>query len=127
MGVPTAAAADEDVYNGKYLELCKGLNLDKNAASRAWDTYLAVKENYSLDVRTYTLFMAFDHAQCDVFLFSRLKLPMFSLQGDPSHWLACAIYVACRNVTEHTVGDSETLIEGNLVSLKRLLRLCNIR
>lgn len=48
-------------------------------------------------------------------------------QGDPSHWLACAIYVACRNVTEHTVVDSETLIEGNLVSLTRLLRLCNIR
>lgn len=41
--------------------------------------------------------------------------------------MACAIYVACRNVTEHTVGDSETLIEGNLVSLTRLLRLCNIR
>lgn len=50
-----------------------------------------------------------------------------SPQGDPCHWLACAIYVACRNVTEHTVGDSETLIEGNLVSLTRLLRLCNIR
>lgn len=35
--------------------------------------------------------------------------------------------MACRNVTEHTVGDSETLIEGNLVSLTQLLRLCNIR
>jgi len=50
-----------------------------------------------------------------------------ALQGDPCHWLACAIYVACRNVTEHAVGDSDTLIEGNLVSLTRLLRLCNIR
>ncbi|XP_060849204.1 retinoblastoma-like protein 1 [Rhopalosiphum padi] len=96
MGVPVGTnLPDDDIYNTKFLDLCKGLNLDKNAASRAWETYMAVKENYSLD-------------------------------GDPSHWLACAIYVACRNVTEHTVGDSETLIEGNLVSLTRLLRLCNI-
>ncbi|VVC27835.1 Retinoblastoma-associated protein, B-box,Retinoblastoma-associated protein, A-box,Cyclin- [Cinara cedri] len=95
MGVPVGTVHDEDVYNGKYLELCKGLNLDKNAANRAWETYQTVRENYSLD-------------------------------GDVSHWLACAIYVACRNVTEHTVGDTETLIEGNLVSLTRLLRLCNI-
>ncbi|XP_050440707.1 retinoblastoma-like protein 1 [Adelges cooleyi] len=95
MGVPRNIGVDAEVFNGKYQELCKGLNLDKNAATRAWTTYCAVKDNYSLD-------------------------------GDPSHWLACAIYVACRNVTEQAVGDSETLIEGNLVSLTRLLRLCNI-
>lgn len=50
MGVPVGISPDDDVYNGKYLELCKGLNLDKNAAGRAWETYLTVKENYSLDV-----------------------------------------------------------------------------
>lgn len=65
MGVPVGSTVvDEDVYNSKYLELCKGLNLDKNAASRAWDTYLAVKENYSLDVRV--VFMSF----CTVLRFS---------------------------------------------------------
>ncbi|XP_050520159.1 retinoblastoma-like protein 1 isoform X2 [Daktulosphaira vitifoliae] len=95
MGVPVTLGVDADIYNGKFQELCKGLNLDKNAANRAWSAYLTVKENYSLD-------------------------------GNPNHWLACAIYVACRNVTEQTVGDSETLIEGNLVSLTRLLRLSNI-
>lgn len=50
MGVPVGVVQDEDVYNTKYLDLCKGLNLDKTAATRAWETYLAVKENYSLDV-----------------------------------------------------------------------------
>jgi len=51
MGVPVGTnVPDEDIYNNKFLDLCKGLNLDKNAASRAWETYLAVKENYSLDV-----------------------------------------------------------------------------
>lgn len=50
MGVPVGINPDDDVYNGKYLELCKGLNLDKSAAGRAWETYLTVKENYSLDV-----------------------------------------------------------------------------
>lgn len=50
MGVPVGVALDEDVYNSKYLELCKGLNLDKNASIRAWETYLSVKEDYSLDV-----------------------------------------------------------------------------
>lgn len=55
MGVPVGAVLDEDVYNNKYLELCKGLNLDKNAASRAWDTYLTVKENYSLDVSIFVV------------------------------------------------------------------------
>lgn len=50
MGVPVVGGLDEDIYNSKYLELCKGLNLDKNASTRAWETYLTVKEDYSLDV-----------------------------------------------------------------------------
>jgi hypothetical protein len=51
MGVPVGTnLPDDDIYNTKFLDLCKGLNLDKNAASRAWETYMAVKENYSLDV-----------------------------------------------------------------------------
>lgn len=51
MGVPVVGTVlDEAVYTSKYADLCKGLNLDKNASSRAWDTYLAVKDNYSLDV-----------------------------------------------------------------------------
>lgn len=50
MGVPVDIVLDKDVYNSKYAELCKGLNLDKNASDRAWSSYLAVKEDYSLDV-----------------------------------------------------------------------------
>ena len=41
-------------------------------------------------------------------------------QGDQIHWLACALYVACRNSTLSTVQG--TVVQGNGVSLTRLLR-----
>nr|XP_018896669.1 PREDICTED: retinoblastoma-like protein 1 isoform X1 [Bemisia tabaci] len=50
----------------------------------------------------------------------------YSLEGDQLHWLACAFYVACRKATPSTVGQPDTLVEGNLVSLTRLLRSCNL-
>ena len=43
-------------------------------------------------------------------------------QGDQIHWLACALYVACRNSTLPTVGQAGATIQGNGVSLARLLR-----
>ncbi|NXA41534.1 RBL1 protein, partial [Eudromia elegans] len=42
------------------------------------------------------------------------------VQGDASHWLACALYVACRRSLVPTVGSG--LVEGNGVSLTRILR-----
>ncbi|GBP62567.1 Retinoblastoma-like protein 1 [Eumeta japonica] len=50
----------------------------------------------------------------------------YTLEGDPSHWLACALYVACRKSITPTL-QSGKAVEGNCVSLTRLLRLCNIR
>lgn len=50
----------------------------------------------------------------------------YSLEGDQSHWLGCALHVACRRATRPTVGQSSQLVEGNLVSLTRLLRLCKL-
>ncbi|KAM4619493.1 retinoblastoma-like protein 2 [Polymixia lowei] len=43
----------------------------------------------------------------------------FTLEGSELHWLACALYVACRS-TVPTVGKGTA--EGNYVSLTRILR-----
>ncbi|EDO46411.1 predicted protein [Nematostella vectensis] len=45
----------------------------------------------------------------------------YTLEGDSLHWLACALYVACRRSVVPTV-DSSGTVEGNCVSLTRLLR-----
>ncbi|XP_037295161.1 retinoblastoma-like protein 2 isoform X1 [Manduca sexta] len=49
----------------------------------------------------------------------------FTLDGDPLHWMSCALYVACRTSITPTVQSGKAL-EGNCVSLTKLLRLCNI-
>ncbi|KAG7218050.1 hypothetical protein INR49_020660 [Caranx melampygus] len=43
----------------------------------------------------------------------------FTLEGSELHWLACALYVACRSAVP-TVGKGT--VEGNFVSLTRILR-----
>ena len=45
----------------------------------------------------------------------------FTLEGDQLHWLACALYVACRKGSVPTVGH-QGVHQGNGVSLTRLLR-----
>ncbi|XP_037834216.1 retinoblastoma-like protein 2 [Kryptolebias marmoratus] len=47
----------------------------------------------------------------------------FTLEGSELHWLACALYVACRS-TVPTVGKGTA--EGNYVSLTRILRCSEI-
>ncbi|KAI5636067.1 retinoblastoma-like protein 1 [Phthorimaea operculella] len=49
----------------------------------------------------------------------------YTLDGDPHHWIACALYVACRSSITPTVKSGKA-VEGNCVSLTRLLRLSNI-
>ncbi|XP_063311817.1 retinoblastoma-like protein 1 isoform X1 [Pelobates fuscus] len=44
----------------------------------------------------------------------------YSLEGEMKHWLACALYAACRKSVIPTVGKG--LMEGNGVSLTRILR-----
>ncbi|XP_045778011.1 retinoblastoma-like protein 1 [Maniola jurtina] len=56
--------------------------------------------------------------------FSEIK-QNYTLDGDVLHWMACALYVACRTSITPTV-QSGKAVEGNCVSLTRLLRLCNI-
>ncbi|KAL0978861.1 hypothetical protein UPYG_G00176710 [Umbra pygmaea] len=44
----------------------------------------------------------------------------YTLEGDVVHWLACSLYAACRKGCTPTVGKG--LMEGNCVSLTRILR-----
>ena len=50
---------------------------------------------------------------------------VLSLQGDVVHWLACSLYAACRKGSTPTVGKG--LMEGNCVSLTRILRSSKLR
>ena len=49
----------------------------------------------------------------------------YTLEGNQLHWLACALYVACHNAAVPTVNRQST-VEGNGVSLTRLLRSCRL-
>uniref|UniRef100_A0A1B6KSV5 Retinoblastoma-like protein 1 n=2 Tax=Graphocephala atropunctata TaxID=36148 RepID=A0A1B6KSV5_9HEMI len=89
-----SAETEEDVLK-KHQDLCHNLNMDKDSANEAWQSYVNIRQNYTLE-------------------------------GDQLHWLGCALYVACRKAIAPTVGRSNMLVEGNLVSLTRLLRLCNL-
>ena len=93
--VPDAAALEDTRVYDEYLELCKELNLDSATTESAWESYAAIKQNYTLE-------------------------------GNPLHWLACAVYVACHNSQLPTVGGRDMQIEGNGVSLTRLLRCCKL-
>ncbi|XP_034950219.1 retinoblastoma-like protein 1 [Chelonus insularis] len=50
----------------------------------------------------------------------------YTLEGDQMHWIGCAVYVACRESSTPTVGRTGSNVEGNCVSLTRLLKLCNL-
>ncbi len=47
------------------------------------------------------------------------------VQGEVVHWLACSLYAACRKGSTPTVGKG--LMEGNCVSLTRILRTSKLR
>ncbi|XP_069675672.1 retinoblastoma-like protein 1 isoform X2 [Periplaneta americana] len=86
--------ADDDIFK-RHQDLCGNLNMDKDAADEAWQSYETIRQNYTLE-------------------------------GDQLHWLGCALYVACRKSSTPTVGRSGAMVEGNCVSLTRLLRLCKL-
>ncbi|KAM4583235.1 retinoblastoma-like protein 1 [Fundulus diaphanus] len=48
----------------------------------------------------------------------------YTLEGEVVHWLACALYAACRKGSTPTVGKG--LMEGNCVSLTRILRCAKL-
>lgn len=49
----------------------------------------------------------------------------YTLEGSTLHWIACALYVECRSGNVPTVAQTSR-IEGNCVSLTRLLSICSI-
>lgn len=86
-----------DVLYKRYNEVCAELNLDKASADEAWHSFQKLEVNYTLE-------------------------------GEKMHWLACALYVSCRKGVTPTIGGGgRTFIEGNCVSLTRLLKCCNLR
>ncbi|XP_041769133.1 retinoblastoma-like protein 1 isoform X2 [Anopheles merus] len=50
----------------------------------------------------------------------------FDLTGEPSHWMCCALYVACLQELP-AVGDPDHYIQGNGVNITNLLTQCNIK
>ncbi|KAK9529736.1 hypothetical protein VZT92_013811 [Zoarces viviparus] len=48
----------------------------------------------------------------------------YTLEGEVVHWLACSLYSACRKSSTPTVGKG--LMEGNCVSLTRILRTAKL-
>ncbi|XP_027226820.2 retinoblastoma-like protein 1 [Penaeus vannamei] len=80
----------------RYTDLSLDLNLDQVTADEAWNNY----ENIQLK---------------------------YTLEGDQLPWLACALYAACRRRSVPTVGGRPgNMIQGNCVSLTRMLQHCNL-
>ncbi|XP_049298529.1 retinoblastoma-like protein 1 isoform X2 [Anopheles funestus] len=50
----------------------------------------------------------------------------FDLTGEPTHWMCCALYVACLQELP-AVGHPDHYIQGNGVNITNLLTQCNIR
>ena len=122
--------------------LQRDLNLDKETAKLAWKSYQDIKQNYTLEVLVITnkpvvlswsqLLRSRFNLKAVIKIIA-LRIVIFVFQGNQLHWLACALYVACRNSSLPTVGGSEgasssaiaaiaqasLVIEGNGVSLTR--------
>ncbi|KAK7075859.1 Retinoblastoma-like protein 1 [Halocaridina rubra] len=80
----------------RYIDLSLDLNLDQITSDEAWTNY----ENIQLK---------------------------YTLEGDQLPWLACALYAACRRRSVPTVGGRPGhMIQGNCVSLTRMLQHCNL-
>lgn len=50
----------------------------------------------------------------------------YNLDVDQLHWLCCSLYTTCRKKETPTVGNTNSVLQGNCVSMTRLLRLCKI-
>lgn len=59
-----SAEVEEDIFK-KHQDLCVELNLDKESAHESWNSYLNIRQNYTLEVRlvvdTVKLFQLGNH------------------------------------------------------------------
>ena len=134
---------DENVL-ARFEELCLDLNMDKKAKDEAWKSYEKIRTNYTLEVRNWqlTAILVGDSRSFNIYfresyvIFNHLTFEIRSaltdssprlliLQGEQIHWLSCALYEACRRSVVPTVGRGT--VEGNCVSLTRLLRSAKFR
>ncbi|XP_020784066.1 retinoblastoma-like protein 1 isoform X2 [Boleophthalmus pectinirostris] len=81
--------------------------MEESSARRSLE---ALCQELNLDEQTATEAMENFTAICNT----------YTLEGEVVHWLACALYAACRKSSVPTVGKG--LMEGNCVSLTRILR-----
>uniref|UniRef100_A0A3B4AQN8 Retinoblastoma-like protein 1 n=1 Tax=Periophthalmus magnuspinnatus TaxID=409849 RepID=A0A3B4AQN8_9GOBI len=81
--------------------------MEESSARRSLE---ALCQELNLDEQTATEAMENFTAICNT----------YTLEGEVVHWLACALYAACRKNSIPTVGKG--LMEGNCVSLTRILR-----
>lgn len=109
----TSDETEDNLYK-KHKDLCRIMNLDQQITSQAWESFMAVNNNLSLEVCIVLVFHVMKSKCCVTFL-----------KGDPLHWLGCAVFVACRETITPTVGQA--FVEGNCVNLTSLLRHCNLR
>lgn len=123
--------------------------MDEETSQEAWSSYQKISTNYTLEVSLPLCVFAFvtclprtnrnfiqrctsrrltSALYCDQICLTNISLTVkqFFFQGDSLHWLACALYVACRKSVVPTV-DSSGTVEGNCVSLTRLLRAAKLR
>lgn len=135
---------DDSNPRKKFEDVCRELNMDGETSEEAWKSYEKIKTNYSLEVCCWTVYFVVTDTPRNCFFVEierfvwainltfapkRLYFTHFlsvAFQGKSIHWLACALYVACRRSVVPTV-DSSGTVEGNCVSLTRLIRASGLR
>lgn len=130
--------AEEGETRQRYEELCSSLNMDERARAEAWLSFQSMRRNYTLEVGPRPRGAsgaegcegsegpegpgpgrARPRPSAGSLPVPAATPPPFARQGNDLHWLACALYVACRKAIP-TV--SRGTVEGNFVSLTRILR-----
>ena len=106
---------EEELHSFLLTEIRSNLNLDSETLEESWKSFRSISVKYILEVRiqNYSMILL-------IIYFHSLK------KGDKMDWLACALYISCRKCSTQT-GRGQARIEGNMVSLTRILRSCNIR
>lgn len=50
----------EDPTHNRHLDLCRELNMDAKTASKAWNSYSTIRQNYTLEV-SHKFLIKFKH------------------------------------------------------------------
>uniref|UniRef100_A0A8C6RMX8 RB transcriptional corepressor like 2 n=1 Tax=Nannospalax galili TaxID=1026970 RepID=A0A8C6RMX8_NANGA len=104
---PAAAASDEEEEDDG--EAADGAQLEGSPAPHIQQRFEELCSRLNMD----------EAARAEAWDSYRSMSESYTLEGNDLHWLACALYVACRKSVP-TV--SKGTVEGNYVSLTRILR-----